>query len=199
MVASAGIAVKRAKADNFNTPGTCQMWTRELFSAPSSGDQDGDGDADAVDGWKDEPLKARHTDRKPPAGAPVAWSGGRSGFGHRAISLGPVNGVYMIRSTDAGGAGRVATVPLSWVERNWGLHYLGWSETIAGQRIPGLRVRPQPEPKPEPKPKPLTSRGKRVDHALNELEKAMKATKDPKRKRLLTRAVSIVERVPMVK
>lgn len=199
MVVQASTAVKRARADHFNTPGTCQMWTRELYSSPSVGDVDSDGDADAVDGWKSEPLKARHTDRKPPLGSPVAWSGGRSGFGHRAISLGPIDGVYMIRSTDAGGSGQVATVPLSWVERHWGLTYLGWSETIGGTPIPGLKTGVRPEPKPEP-PKPkLTSRGKRIDESIKVLTRALNATKDADRKRLIRRSLLILERIAMIR
>lgn len=136
MVYSREEAAKRAEEATVNTPRMCQAWTRGILGAPSVGDQDGDGDADAVDGWRSEPNSAKHTDRKPPRGTPVAWGGGSSGFGHRAISLGPINGVYMIRSTDAGGSGRIATVPLAWVEAQWGMTYLGWSDTISGLKIP---------------------------------------------------------------
>ncbi len=199
MVATAQTAVKRAQADHFNVPGTCQLWTRGLFGAPSAGDQDGDGDADAVDGWKSEPLKARHTDRRPPKGAPCAWSGGGSGYGHRAISVGQVDGVYYIRSTDAGGSGRIATVPLHWFEERWGLHYLGWSETIDGAPIPGLKVGVEPAPKPEPPIKKLTSRGKRVDESIKVLSRALKATKNEDRQRHLRRALLQLERIAMIK
>jgi hypothetical protein len=151
MVRTRAQAVAHALASHTNRPGTCQLWTRTMFNAPSAGDQDGDGDADAVDGWKSEPKSARHEgDRHPPEGVPVAWSGGRHGFGHRAISLGKGK----IRSTDAGGSGRVATVDLGWVERHWGLHYLGWSETIDGVKIPGAAPKAKPKPKPKPKPAP---------------------------------------------
>lgn len=135
-------AAKRAEASTTNTYGLCQLWTRTQYGAPSVGDQDGDGDADAVDGWKSEPLSERHTDRNPPRGVPVSWSGGSRGFGHRAISLG--NG--KIRSTDAGGAGKVATVSLDWPEKTWGMRYLGWSDTISGIVIP----LPPPPPPPPP-------------------------------------------------
>lgn len=137
--------VARAKASTTNVPGTCQKWTREIIGAPSAGDRDGDGDADAVDGWKSEPPSKREISRDIPYGYPVAWSGGANGFGHRAISLGG----GLIRSTDAGGRGRVATVDLGWVERNWGLKYLGWSRTMTGLDIPDA---------PKPKPKPLKSK-----------------------------------------
>jgi len=162
MVNSRAQAVRLAKGSTRNTPGTCQLWTRTMFNSPSVGDVDRDGDSDAVDGWKSEPFSARHTDLKPPAGTPVAWGGGRKGFGHRAISLGPVGpkGVYMIRSTDAGGSGVVATVRLSYPVTAWGLTYLGWSETIGGVTIPGG-------------PKESATRGSQVDEAIKQLRGEM--------------------------
>src|SRR6478609_1572093 len=141
---------QRALASTTNVPNTCQLWSREKAGAPSVGDFDGDRAADAEDGWKQEPAKYKHPgDRRPPRGTSVYWTGGSNDNGHAAVSLGPNSaGVYMIRSTDAGGRGRVATVPLSWVEQNWGLTYAGWSETKSGWYIPLA-------PKPAPKPKPL--------------------------------------------
>src|SRR5690349_3800386 len=131
-------AAQNAENSKVNAPGMCQSWTRRQFNADPVGDFDQDGDSDAVDGWESEPKGSRHTTRKPPRGTPVAYSGGSSGHGHRAVSLGPIDGTYMIRSTDAGGTGRVATVPLDWPEKEWGLKYLGWSETISGEEIPKL-------------------------------------------------------------
>ena len=143
--------VTRALASRTNVPNTCQLWTRTVCGAPSVGDWDSDGMSDAEDGWKSEPAKYRHPgDRNPPAGVPVSYGGGSNDNGHRAISLGH----GMIRSTDAGGRGRVATVPLEWPERAWGLVYLGWSETCDGWLIPE-----PPAPKP-PKPEPLTAEQK---------------------------------------
>lgn len=133
MVRNREEAARHAEASTSNIPGACQLWTRTQFDAPSVGDVDHDKDADAVDGWKSEPEAARHPgDRNPPRGVPVAWGGGSRGFGHRAVSLGRGK----IRSSDAGGLGKVATVDLGWVEREWGLTYLGWSATISGQVIP---------------------------------------------------------------
>lgn len=176
MTRTANEAVKAALSDKTNIPGTCQLATRTWLGAPSVGDYDGDGDADAVDGWKREPAGAKHTDRKPPRGAPVAWSGGRNGYGHRALSLGPNSaGIYFIRTTDGGGSGKVATVPLSWVEQTWGLTYLGWSETMSGQTIPGLIAKP-PEPVKPPRKK-LTSRGWMVERAINLLETSFRRSK----------------------
>lgn len=125
-------AAAKAESETRNTPGYCQAWTDYVFGAPAVGDQDGNGRANAVDGWKSEHGHQHDGDRNPPRGVPVAYSGGSHGDGHRAVSLG--NG--KIRSTDAGGEGVVATVDLDWPEKTWGLSYLGWSDTISGQEIP---------------------------------------------------------------
>lgn len=193
MVRNREEAAKLAENSQFNKPGTCQLWTRTIFDAPSVGDRDGDGDADAVDGWKSEPVSYRHGDRKPPRGVPVAWSGGSKGYGHRAISLGPDrNGVYQIRSTDAGGSGKIATVPLDFFEKQWGLGYLGWSETISGLTIPAV-VKPDPEPEP-PQQSPL-SRGWRIDKALNLLKASQKTAKTASRKAQIARAIEAVKQI----
>lgn len=166
-------AIAAAKAARKNTPGMCQSWTRNLFLAPGAGDRDGDGDADAVDGWKSEPSSSRFTDRKPMIGAPVAWSGGSANHGHRAICVGyNSSGQPMIRSTDAGGSGVIATKPLSWFETNWHLHYLGWSKTITGKKITGL-VAP---PKPATAAKAPVTRGKHADEAIAALNAGLKLT-----------------------
>lgn len=136
-------AMTEARGTTQNVPGMCQAFTRGWFNAPSVGDVDGDGDADAVDGWKSEPIWARHEgDRNPPAGVPLAWAGGRNGFGHRAISMGS----GLVRSTDAGGTGITKTVPFDFFEKEWGFTYLGWSETIDGFLIPEP-VAPRPASK----------------------------------------------------
>jgi len=188
MVRNREEAVQAALATTRNTPGMCQAFTRGWFAAPSVGDFDGDGAVDAEDGWKQEPAWAKHADRKPPRGTPVAWGGGSADNGHRAISLGPVGpqGQYMIRSTDGGGRGITATVPLDFPERKWGMPYLGWSETISGHKIP---LPPAPKP-PEPKSNNVTKarrllqkardwakskgkngRAKNIQDGLNELPK----------------------------
>ncbi len=162
-------AARRAEASKRNIVAMCQGWTRNMFNAPSVGDQDHDKDADAVDGWKSEPVSARHHDRTPPRGVPVAYSGGSRGHGHRSVSLG--NG--KIRSTDAGGPGVVATVDLDWPERHWGMTYLGWSETISGHKIPI----------------PEKTRGALVDAALTRLRKARANTNNARRKRIIQASI----------
>jgi hypothetical protein len=136
--------VQRALASTTNEPGGCYKWTRTMVGSASVGDVDRDGDADAVDGYK--ATKHKHLDRNPPAGVPVFWSGGSHGYGHAAVSLGGGK----IRSTDAGGRGKVATVDLGWVERSWGLHYLGWTDDLHGEVIPEV-PRKTPVAKPAPK------------------------------------------------
>lgn len=146
MVLDRETAARNAEASRSAKAGMCQQWTRTMFLAPSVGDVDLDGDADALDAWKKE--RRRHPgDRNPPRGVPLTWSGGS--HGHRAISLG--NG--KVRSIDVKGPGTVGTVDLEWFEENWGMKYLGWSNTISGIDIPMPEIVEKPRPNP-PKPKP---------------------------------------------
>lgn len=131
-------ALANAMEQTHNIPGTCQKATRGWYNAPSAGDQDGDGDSDAVDGWVSEPTSARHSgDRNPPLGVPLAFSGGSKGFGHRCISRAPSG---QARSTDMLNgrykAGIIGNASIDQIENSMGVHYLGWSETIDGYRIP---------------------------------------------------------------
>ena len=171
-------AVEAALADKLKTPRYCQLVTRTWYDAPSAGDVDGDGAADAEDGWKREPLSARRYDRNPPRGVPVTWLGGSQDNGHRAISLG--NG--MIRSTDAAGTGRIGTVPLEWVEKNWGMAYAGWSTTMNGYDIP---MPPEKNPKPKSKPKPPTLVEKARKRLVEALELARKKNNKKRAKAIL--------------
>jgi hypothetical protein len=209
MVRSAEEAAKLAENTFNNKPGTCQLWTRTMLDAPSAGDRDGDGDADAVDGWKSEPTSAKHKDRNPPRGMPVAFSGGSRGFGHRAISLGDGK----IRSTDMVGdryvPGKVGTTTIAALERAMGITYLGWSETITGLTIPVDKPKPpveQPEPDAEPVTDPLTGdRDKtkhswRVARAIKLLESEQRNAKLPSKYRDFVRAaVTQVKKIPFTK
>jgi hypothetical protein len=168
-------AARLAEASTHNVPDGCQLWTRTQFNAPSAGDQDHDGDADAVDGWKSEPVSARHHDRTPPRGVPVAWGGGSHGHGHRAISLGGGK----IRTTDGAGRGVVATRNLDWPEREWGLAYLGWSETIDGHKIPV----------------PVMTRGTLVDRSIASLTKAHAKAKSKRRRRLIASSIAALKKI----
>jgi hypothetical protein len=173
---------RNAEASKTNKPGTCQLWTRTQFLGKSAGDQDGDGDADAVDGWKSEPLRFRHAgDRNPPRGVPVAFSGGSKGYGHRAISLGGGK----IRSTDMSGStykpGVVGTTTIAAIEKAMGVSYLGWSDSITGELIP-----------------PPT-RGARIDKEISDLQATrrhmtatLNSTKGETRRAKLTLAIARV-------
>lgn len=149
-------AIAAAQGQTHNVVGTCQLNVRTWFNAPSAGDQDGDGDADAVDGWLSEPKAYRHYgDRNPPPGKPLAFKGGRLGFGHRALSA-----VKSIFSTDmynnryaAGRTSRVTGTSVSdaiaKVEAAMHVTYVGWSDSIDGYPIPketSVLVRPKRTP-----------------------------------------------------
>jgi hypothetical protein len=164
-----------------NVPGTCQFVTRGWLDAPSAGDFDADGAADAEDGWKKEPASAKRFDRNPPAGYPVAYLGGSKDNGHRAISAGRINGVTHIRSTDAGGPGRVATVPLDFPEKNWGLKYAGWSKTMDGVPIPPDKH----------------TRGFHIDRSLRQLIRAERhAPQHSLRHSKIQRAIAVLKSLP---
>ena len=180
----AALAAERTKT---NVPGTCQLVVRGWFDAPSVGDFDGDGAADAEDGWKSEPTSARHTDKNAPRGVPGAYVGGRNDFGHRTISLG--GGVW--RSTDFNGvtkryqAGVVGNGTVDEIGRAMGVTWAGWSETIDGIHIP------------LPPPAGPQTRGDRVDAALRKLKAAERLAKEgTERDTLLDRAIKVLTKIP---
>lgn len=109
-----------------NPPGYCLKWVHNRAGIPAKY-------LSASEAWRHAAHKHRG-DRTPPVGAAVYWTGGSHGFGHIAISVGHGK----VRSTDAGGEGRVATVPVGWAHRAWGLHYAGWSSSLNGYTIPGV-------------------------------------------------------------
>ena len=123
--------VAAAKADKTSPPAMCLATTRGWADVPARY-------PDATTAWRNTTDK--HTDRKPPAGTFVYWTGGSHGYGHIACSLGPnAKGVYYVRSTDAGGRGKIASVPLPWVESHWRLRYAGWATNCNG-----VTVKPAP-------------------------------------------------------
>jgi hypothetical protein len=118
--------VAAAKASTYNVPGQCLGWSREQADIPSRY-------TDAATAWTH--AHGRHAgDANPPKGAAVYWLGGSGGHGHIAISL----GAGLVRSSDAGGSGVVATVPLRRLTREWHLTYVGWADSINGYRIRGV-------------------------------------------------------------
>lgn len=184
-------AIAKALGQTHNTPGTCQLAVRTWFNAPSAGDQDHDGDADAIDGWKSEPIAARHVNRNPPAGKPLAFRNAtHNGFGHRALSLegGKVRSTDFDTVTQRWRAGVVGTAnSITAVERAMGLVYLGWSETIDGQKIPTETVPvPVPAPTPAPKPAPTHKRLNTMHVSLQVQDTAAQVRADVKK--IFTRA-----------
>lgn len=175
-------AARAAEATHFNKVNTCQLQTRLWFDAPSVGDHDGDGRADAEDGWKSEPLWARlEGERKPPRGTPASFLGGSSDDGHRAMNLGD----GFVRSTDFDGAtkkykpGVTGTGTIAQVEAALGVKYVGSSTTMDGIEIP----------KP---PKTPT----RITEARGLLRAAREIAKDKGQKRRVSRISHALEMLP---
>lgn len=110
---------RNAEAQDYNRPGYCLAECRQWAGI-------GPVYADASTAWRN--TNDRHPgDRTPPRGAAVYWTGGSSGYGHIAISLGG----GLVRSTDAGGTGHVATRPIGWFDVNWPRNvYAGWAWDI---------------------------------------------------------------------
>jgi hypothetical protein len=123
---TAAQTVEAAEASTSNVPGHCLGWSREQADIPSRY-------TDAATAWEHAHGR-RSGDPNPPKGAAVYWTGGSRGYGHIAISLGR----GLVRSSDAGGAGVVATVPLRRLTQDWNLRYVGWADSINGYTIPGV-------------------------------------------------------------
>jgi hypothetical protein len=128
-------AVANALASFVYSPGMCLQWTRLQFGVGPSA-------PDATAGWA-AATKRHPGDRNPPVGVPVWWTGGSSGHGHVAVSLGGGK----IRGTDSPVRGQIGTVPLDYPSGVWGLKYAGWSEDINGVTIP-LDAAEEPKPTP---------------------------------------------------
>ncbi|HEU5036935.1 MAG TPA: hypothetical protein VFT70_08015 [Nocardioides sp.] len=116
-----------AVSSTVNVPGHCLEWSREQAGIPSRY-------LDAATAWQ-HATGRQPADPDPPRGAAVYWTGGSNGYGHVAISLGH----GLVRSSDAGGYGQVATVSIRRITAEWGeLQYAGWANSINGYRIPGV-------------------------------------------------------------
>jgi hypothetical protein len=114
-------AAKAFKAKQTNKVNMCLWECQEIYPTnhwyPS-----------AISQWHN--AKKKHTSKKNiPIGAPIYYSGGK--YGHVVLYVGD----GMVRSTDAGGRGRMATVPIEWFQRAWGYKYEGWSEDLGGKDI----------------------------------------------------------------
>ena len=184
-------AVAVARAKKTNVPGSCQATVRSYYQALSVGDFDGDGAADAEDGWKSEPESARRFDKTGRVGYPASFLGGRLDNGHRAIFVAP----GIVRSTDFNGLtkrydpGTMGNGTVDEVARamtapgHTPVTYAGWSLTIDGQQIPAGT-----------KPTVLT-KGWRVDKAEKLLRHAH-AKAGTKRASLLERIAKLLGQIP---
>jgi hypothetical protein len=126
MVRDAEATARNAEGSTSNGVGMCLQWSRERAGIPALF-------PDAATAWRNA-FHRHKGDRDPPRGAMAYWLGGSQGYGHIAVSLGGGR----IRSSDANGPGRPATVPLAWVEDHWGMPYAGWADNVNDQVIPGV-------------------------------------------------------------
>jgi hypothetical protein len=127
--------------------GQCMMRNRLLVDAPAIGDYDGDGSADAEDGWKF--AKRKHPTTRVndiPGGCFVWWGGGSRDNGH--VAFAPVERPGYCWSTDIERAGYFDLVPIGLIAAKWGLSLLGWSEDIDGVTVydPSARQPAQEDP-----------------------------------------------------
>lgn len=178
-------AVAAARATKHNVPESCQFTTRIWLDAPSAGDFDGDGAADAEDGWKKEPVTARRFDKRGIPGYPAAFLGGSHDNGHRALFVEP----NILRSTDFNGVtkrydpGVVGEGTVDEVADAMNVTWAGYSLTMDGIRIP-----------PDKKPKPLT-KGWRVERA-ERLIKHSKSKPGSARSKILKQIADLLVKVP---
>lgn len=124
MVNNAETTAREAENTHENDPGMCLQWSRQRAAIASLY-------GDAATAWRNT-NDPHPGDRFPPRGAMAYWSGGSQGYGHIAVSVGG----GWVRSTDAGGRGRVATVEIGWPGEAWGLPYAGWAWDVNEITIP---------------------------------------------------------------
>jgi cell wall-associated NlpC family hydrolase len=111
-------AIAKAKSISAWTVGMCDQFVARMYGFDSS------GYSTAIKNWQATPSTLKHAgDWNAPAGALMYWSGGSTGAGHVAISLG--NG--QIVSTDAPQRGTVGTVSARMPSDQWGQNYVGWA------------------------------------------------------------------------
>lgn len=134
------VGVRQASA------GMCYKFSRLCYGVAAVGDADGDGDADAVDGWKaakkNGTVVASRDAKSFPVGSLAVWSGGSNGHGHAA----PVEGGGLCISTDARGPRTVAIAKMDDLTVKWGLTLLGYI-VVDGN---GRRLCTPPAPKTKP-------------------------------------------------
>jgi hypothetical protein len=130
-------ALDNARSVNSYPPGMCQQYVRLVCweVGPLYGS--------AIEAWNGARFK-HPGDRTPPPAAPLYFEGGR--YGHAVIGVGGSD----MRSTDCRTRGQVSDEAITWVERNWGYRYLGWTEDLNGVELP-LRTTDDEEDEMTPK------------------------------------------------
>jgi hypothetical protein len=133
-------AVENARSVSSYPPGMCQQYVRLIcWQVPSLY-------GSAIEAWNG--ARDKHPgDRTPPLGAPLYYRGGK--YGHAVIFVGGDD----MRSTDCRTRGRVSDEAISWVERNWGYVYLGWTGDLNGVELPLRADNDSPEEEDEMTPK----------------------------------------------
>lgn len=125
--------VKKAKAQVGRRAysSMCQAFCVITSGIDAKGDFDGDGDADAVDGWKKAKARGKVVEAKDirslndiPAGTLAYWTGGSRGYGHVAITIGGGK----IVSTDAPAWGTIGIVGIDFIAAKWrnNLKFVGY-------------------------------------------------------------------------
>lgn len=111
----------------------CLKFVRTMFGLASNGEEPTAYSAWLAEGGADGPNT--HTQLPAPANVPAFFKGNGKD-GHIVVSAG--NGMCLSSDIDdpAGTSwGHVYLVSFAHIESKWGMRYLGWSETLEGQRV----------------------------------------------------------------
>lgn len=112
-------AIQNALNTSRNPVGMCDHQVATYYGYSSS------GYATAIAHWN--AIKDKHPgDTNAPAGSLVFWSGGSSGAGHVALSLGGGK----IVSSDYPRAGITSQTTIDAISNGWGEHYMGWAKPV---------------------------------------------------------------------
>ncbi|WP_198676359.1 peptidoglycan-binding domain-containing protein [Kribbella monticola] len=107
----------------------CLVFVRTAWDLPA---QDGSAQLE----WNSIPAIDRHSDKRPPIGAPCFWHG-PSDEGHVAIVIEYRGDVPYIASNDIVKPDRIDLVPLSRITEKWShAKWLGWSTVLQGRDLP---------------------------------------------------------------
>lgn len=115
-------AITQAKRETEDWRGMCLRFVRTCLGVPAR-------HRDAKTAWTATAPGDRHDGAKPPPGVPVFWAVGA--HGHVALSAGG----GLVWSTDILRPGQVDLVRVDTITRAWAARYLGWTETLNGQRV----------------------------------------------------------------